>query len=421
MELFYIFSAILVISAFFAYINQRYIKLPGAIGLLLAGLLISLLVQALGELSPAFESLVESRLREIDFSEVLLEFMLSFLLFAGALHTDLDKLRKSKWPILVFATVGVLISTVVTGTAFYYLLQLLGQPIAYIYCLLFGALISPTDPIAVLGILKKAKIPKQLEVSITGESLFNDGVGVVVFIALFQVAQRGFENVSGAFIGELFLLEVGGGIGLGLLIGYVAFYFMKRLDHYQTEVLISLAVVTGGYTLAHLFHFSGPLAMVSAGLLIGNQGTQHAMSKITADYLTKFWEMIDEILNAVLFVLIGLELMIVTFHSSYLVIGLITTLIVLVVRYLALATPSYTLGFNRTFAPNTLYIMTWGGLRGGISIALALSLTPEMHRDFIVAITYTVVLFSLTVQGLTIEPFIKRLSKKKLVVKEVEA
>ena len=412
MEFFYIFSAILVISAIFAYINQKYIKLPGAIGLLLAGLLISLLVQGLGVVSPGFERAVEGWLSEIDFSEVLLEFMLSFLLFAGALHTDFEKLRQSKWPILVFATVGVMISTFITGTAFYYLLQLMGQPVAYIYCLLFGALISPTDPIAVLGILKKANIPKQLEVSITGESLFNDGVGVVVFIALFQVAQRGVENVSGGFIGELFLLEVGGGIGLGLLIGFIAFYFMKRLDHYQTEVLISLAVVTGGYSLAHFLHFSGPLAMVAAGLLIGNQGTQLAMSQITADYLTKFWEMVDEVLNAVLFVLIGLELMLIPFHSNYIVIGLISTVIVLLVRYIALAIPSYTLQLHRTFTPNTLPIMTWGGLRGGISIALALSLTTEMNRELIVAITYTVVLMSLMLQGLTIEPFIKRLSRK---------
>ncbi len=412
MELFHIFSAILVISAIFAYINQKFIKLPGAIGLLLAGLLLSLLVQGLGVISPGFEALVEGKIREIDFSEVLLEFMLSFLLFAGALHTDLEKLSASKWPILVFATIGVLISTFVTGTAFYYLLQLVGYQINYIYCLLFGALISPTDPIAVLGILKKAKIPKSLEVSITGESLFNDGVGVVVFIAIYQIAQQGIGNVEGSFIAELFLKEVGGGIVLGLLIGYIAFYFMQRIDHYQTEVIISLAVVMGGYSIAHFLHFSGPLAMVAAGLLIGNQGTQLAMSKQTADYLTKFWEMVDEVLNAVLFVLIGLELMMIPFHWDYILIGLVTTVIVLLVRYIALAIPSYTLRLNRAFEPNTLLIMTWGGLRGGISIALALSLTTEMHRELIVAITYSVVLLSLTMQGLTIEPFIKRLSRR---------
>lgn len=412
MEIFHIFSAILVISAIFAYINQKYIKLPGAIGLLLAGLLLSLVVQGLGAVSPQFETLVEEQLIELNFSEILLEFMLSFLLFAGALHTDLDKLRESKWPILIFATVGVLISTAVTGTIFYYLMQLLGQPIDYIYCLLFGALISPTDPIAVLGILKKANIPKSLEVSITGESLFNDGVGVVIFISIFQIAQQGLQNVEGSFVAELFLREVAGGIGLGLLIGYVAFYFMKRLDHYQTEVIISLAVVMGGYSLAHFLHFSGPLAMVAAGLLIGNQGAQLAMSKQTADYLTKFWEMVDEILNAVLFVLIGLELMVVEFRWEYALIGLVTTVIVIGVRYMALAVPSYTLGLHRTFAPGALSIMTWGGLRGGISIALALSLGTDMFRDEIVAITYTVVLLSLVVQGLTIESFIKRTSAR---------
>ncbi|GAA4442144.1 sodium:proton antiporter [Pontibacter saemangeumensis] len=416
MEFFHIFSVILVISAIFAYINQQYIRLPTAIALLLAGLLVSVLVQVAGAVSPAFEVLVEARLREIDFSEVLLEFMLSFLLFAGALHTDLERLAKSKWSIMVFATVGVAISTAVTGTAFYFLLQALGQPIDYIYCLLFGALISPTDPIAVLGILKKADIPKSLEVSITGESLFNDGVGVVVFISLFQIAQRGMANIEGSFIAELFVLEVGGGIGLGLLIGYIAFFFMRRIDHYQTEVLISLAVVTGGYSIAQLFHFSGPLAMVAAGLLIGNQGTKHAMSQQTADYLTKFWEMVDEVFNAVLFVLIGLELMLIPLRWEYALVGLVTTVIVLVVRYISLAIPSYTLQLHRTFTPGTLPIMTWGGLRGGISIALALSLTPEMHRDMIVAITYGVVLLSLVVQGLTIEPLIKRLSRDRVTV-----
>jgi len=416
MELFHIFSVILVISAIFAYINQQHVRLPTAIALLLAGLLVSVLVQVLGAASPGFEVWVEARLQEINFSEVLLEFMLSFLLFAGALHTDLEKLAKSKWTVIVFATVGVLISTVVTGTLFYYLLQLVGQPIPYIHCLLFGALISPTDPIAVLGILKKANIPKELEVSITGESLFNDGVGVVVFISLFQIAQRGMANIEGSFIAQLFLSEVGGGIGLGLLIGYIAFFFMRRIDHYQTEVLISLAVVTGGYSIAHFLHFSGPLAMVAAGLLIGNQGTKLAMSKQTADYLTKFWEMVDEVFNAILFVLIGLELMLIPFRWEYGVVALVTTAIVLVVRYVSLAIPSYALQLHRTFTPGTLPIMTWGGLRGGISIALALSLAPEMHRGMIVAITYAVVLLSLVVQGLTIEPFIKRLSKKRVAV-----
>ncbi|MCC9136704.1 cation:proton antiporter [Pontibacter silvestris] len=412
MELYHIFSAILVVSAFFAYINQKYIKLPGAIGLLLAGLFVSLVVQGIGALSPNFIEVVRDRLNDIDFSEILMDFMLSFLLFAGALHTDMKKLAASKWPILAFATIGVLISTFVTGSLFYYLLQFMNMPIDYIYCLLFGALISPTDPIAVLGILKKADIPESLETSITGESLFNDGVGVVVFTSLFQIAQQGAGDVELSFIGKLFLEEVGGGIALGLAVGYMAYHLMRRIDHYQTEVLISLAVVTGGYSIAQYLHFSGPLAMVVAGLFIGNQGTQHAMSEITADYLGKFWEMVDEIFNAVLFVLIGLELLLIEFHTNYVVVGLISTAIVMLVRYIALAIPSFALRLNKTFAPNTLSIMTWGGLRGGISIALALSLTQGMQREIITAVTYTVVLLSLTLQGLTIDPFIRRVSGK---------
>ncbi|QCR24446.1 sodium:proton antiporter [Pontibacter sp. SGAir0037] len=416
MELFHVLSAVLAASAFFAYINQKFIRLPGAIGLLLAGLFVSLVVQGIGMVSPAFIEVVRARLEAIDFSDFLMDFMLSFLLFAGALHTDLEKLSASKWPVLTFATVGVLISTAVVGTLFYYLLQLMGMPIDYIYCLIFGALISPTDPIAVLGILKKADIPESLEVSITGESLFNDGVGVVVFTSLYMIAQRGAANIEASFIGELFLEEVGGGLVLGLVVGYIAFRFMRKIDHYQTEVLISLAVVMGGYSLAQILHFSGPLAMVVAGLFIGNQGIEHAMSKTTADYLHKFWEMVDEIFNAILFVLIGLELLLIEFHAIYLLVGFITTGIVLLVRYIALAVPSFVLRLNRTFAPNTLSIMTWGGLRGGISIALALSLAQEMEREVITAITYAVVLLSLVVQGLTIEPFIRRVSRG--VVKE---
>ncbi|WP_347158020.1 cation:proton antiporter [Pontibacter chitinilyticus] len=412
MELFHIFSVILVISAAVAYINHKYIRLPAAIGLLLAGLFISLAVQALGAVWPDFTDLMQEKLASVDFSEILLEFMLSFLLFAGALHTDLKKLADAKWSIMLFATVGLLLSTFFIGSLFFCLLHLIGQPLDYIYCLLFGALISPTDPVAVLGILKKANIPEKLEVNITGESLFNDGVGVVVFISLYEIAQLGLENVDAAFVGKLFLEEAGGGIALGLLLGYIAFYFMRRIDHYQTEVLISLAVVTGGYSIAHYLHFSGPLAMVAAGLLIGNQGTKLAMSTQTADYLHKFWEMVDEIFNAVLFVLIGLELLIIPFRPEYLLIGFVTTGIVLLMRFLSIAIPSYALRLNKTFAPNTLLIMTWGSLRGGISVALALALAPEMYRNFIVAITYMVVLLSLTVQGLTIGPLVQKLTKR---------
>lgn len=417
MELFHILSAIIVLSAFCAYLNQKYIQLPITIGLMLAGLLLSAIVLGIGTLSPAFADAYAGKLQAIDFSEVLLDFMLSFLLFAGALHTDFEKLSKAKWPILSFATIGVILSTFIIGSILYYLLQLADYPLDYIYCLLFGALISPTDPVAVMGILKKAKVPESLEVKIIGESLFNDGIGVVVFLSLFQIAQVGIENVEASFIVELFALEVLGGIGLGLLIGYIGYFMMKRIDHYQTEVLITLAIVTGGYSLAQSLHFSGPLAMVAAGLLIGNQATRLAMSKQTKQYVERFWEMIDEILNAFLFVLIGLELVLIPFNSTFILIGLFATIMVLLVRYFVLALPSYALGFHKTFAPNALLIMTWGGLRGGISVALALSLSPGPQKNLLVTITYVVVLFSLLIQGLTIEKLIKRLSNKRLTAK----
>jgi CPA1 family monovalent cation:H+ antiporter len=310
-----------------------------------------------------------------------------------------------------FATLGVLLSTFLIGGAVYFLIPFFYEPVGFIYCLLFGALISPTDPIAVLGILKKAGVPKQLETKIVGESLFNDGVGVVVFLTLFQVAQQGLENVSGGEIGILLLEEIGGGIALGLVLGYFAWKLMKRIDHYQTEVLITLAVVFGGNTIAHWLHFSAPLAMVVAGLFIGNHGVKTAMSDLTIDYLTKFWEVIDEILNAVLFVIIGLELVIISFEGAYTWIGIIAIPLVLLIRAIALWLPSAALGLRKTYQQNTLRIMTWGGLRGGISIALALSLQEGMYREMFTSVTYIVVLFSIIVQGLTIAPYINHLKK----------
>ncbi len=411
LELFHIFSIILVLSALFSFINQKTLKLPTTISLMVAGLLLSVAIQLLHMVSPVFSDFITEELRTIDFSKFLLDFLLSFLLFAGAMHTDLDRLAKDRWPILSFATIGVLLSTFLVGTITYYTLYAFGIPINYIYCLLFGALISPTDPIAVLSLLKKANVPKSLEVKITGESLFNDGVGVVIFLTIYQIAERGMGNVSGMEIVELLGFEILGGIGLGLGIGYLGWKLMKSIDHYQTEVIISLALVMGGYSLAHYLHFSGPLAMVVAGLWIGNHAKETAMSEVTLDYVTKFWEITDEVLNAVLFVLIGLELVLISFNTKYIIVGVLSAVVVLGARYFSLALPSYLLGFKKTFTRNALPIMTWGGLRGGISIALALSLQPSPEKDLIVAVTYVVVLISLLVQGLTIERLIKRLNK----------
>ncbi|MGI9542722.1 MAG: cation:proton antiporter [Cyclobacteriaceae bacterium] len=417
LELFHIFSVIIVLSAVFSFLNQKSLRLPTTISLMIAGLVVSLVIQAGYYLSPAYANWITEKLGTIDFSKFLLDFLLSFLLFAGAMHIDLRRLAKDRGPILSFATFGVLLSTFAVGTIIYYALIGLGHPMAYIYCLLFGALISPTDPIAVLSLLKKVGIPKSLELKIAGESLFNDGVGVVIFITLFEVARRGIDQIGIMEVGELLLTEVAGGVLLGLVTGYLGFRLMKSLDHYQTEVLITLALVTGGYSLASYLHFSGPLAMVVAGLFIGNQARETAMSAITLDYVTKFWEIVDEVLNAILFVLIGLELLLIDFNLNYIVIGVIATVVVIGVRYVALAFPSYLLGFNKTFAPNTLAIMTWGGLRGGISIALALSLPDSPEKNLIVAITYIVVLVSLIVQGLSIEWLIKRLEKKSSLLK----
>lgn len=336
--------------------------------------------------------------------------MLGFLLFAGALHTDIKKLREAKWPILIYATAGILISTFLVAGAIYLLLPILFRPVDFIYCLLFGALISPTDPIAVLSILKKAGISESIETKITGESLFNDGVGVVVFLTLYNIANEGFAEVSTSEIIVLLTEEILGGIGLGLILGYVGFVMLKKIDHYQTEVLITLAMVMGGITLAPMFHFSGPLAMVVAGLFIGNKGALEAMSVETSDYVHKFWEMMDEILNAILFVLIGLELLVIPIEISFLYIGLCAIFIVLLSRFISLVTPSYVFRLKYEFPKKTFLIMTWGGLRGGISIALALSLRPEMEREMIVSVTYIVVLFSIIVQGLSLETLVKRLS-----------
>lgn len=418
MELVNIFSALLAVSAVFSFINHRYIKLPGTIGLMALALVLSLLVIAAGGIFPELIDHLQVLLGEIDFSDFLLDFMLGFLLFAGALHIDMARLRELKWPVMTFATVGILISTFMVGTMFYYLMVLFGLEIGYINAIIFGALISPTDPIAVLGIMKKAKLPPSVEMKISGESLFNDGIGVVIFVSLYHILETGGQEIDWGSVGTLFLEEVAGGIGMGLALGYLGIQFMRRIDHYQTEVMLSLAMVMGGYSLANYLHFSGPLAVVVAGLFIGNKGRETAMSDVTYDYLAKFWEMIDEILNAALFVLIGLELLIITFHREYFIMGLICSIAVVVLRYIALAIPSYIFRFNRTYTPKELMIMTWGGLRGGISIALALSLTLDMNREPIVAVTYTVVLFSILVQGLTLQKVINTVRKDNMITTE---
>lgn len=412
MSLLEIFSGILVLSSVFAFVNEKFIKLPGTIALMLMGLFFSIGVQIAGVFEPHLLEIAEEALENLDFSEILLEFMLSFLLFAGALHTDWHKLKVSRWPIITFATVGVIISTFTIGSLLYWALSLVSLELPFIYCLLFGALISPTDPIAVLGILKKANVPESMEIKIVGESLLNDGTGVVLFIVVSHLASGTTGDIS---IGQVVLIsleEIVGGLAMGVVSGMILYHMMKRIDHYQTEVLLTLAFVMGSYSLASSLHVSGPLAMVAAGLIIGNKGKANAMSNVTLDYTFKFWEIIDEIMNAALFVLIGLELLVIPFSGEAILLGIAVIFIVLLSRFLSIAVPSYALGFKKQFETNTLTIMTWGGLRGGISIALALSIPAEMNREFFVVVTYMVVLFSILVQGLSIEKVIQRIIKK---------
>ena len=412
MDYFLIITELVVLASVFGYINVRYIKLPTTIGLMVITILFTFGVFVLSYFDATLLNAEKYIINHVDFKTVLLDIMLSFLLFAGALHTNFEQLKIQRWPIIVFATLGTLASTFLVGTGMYYGVQLIGFEIKFIYCLLFGALISPTDPIAVLGILKQARVPKKLETKIVGESLFNDGVGVVVFLTVYNIAVKGEGEVTPLEILELFGIEVIGGILFGLLLGWITYRLMKSIDDYDIEVIITLATVMGGTVLAHKIHVSAPLAMVTAGLMVGNDTVRNsAMSKITENYVDKFWELIDILLNTILFVLIGMEILVLSFETSYVIAGLIAVPIVLICRYLSLIIPVKLFEKKLDFVPNTGLIMTWGGLRGGISIALALGLTDTMHREFFLVVTYVVVVFSIIVQGLSIGKLVQKLNK----------
>jgi CPA1 family monovalent cation:H+ antiporter len=337
--------------------------------------------------------------------------MLCFLLFAGALHINLEELSVQKGVISTLAVAGVVISMFVFGTTIYFVLGWLGLPLSYAWCVLFGALISPTDPVAVMGILKEAKVPPSLEIQIAGESLFNDGIGVVAFIVLREITVEG-EATSWGHITHLFLQEAVGGAVFGLVIGWVAFRLLKSVDNYRVEVMLTLALVMGGYALASVLHTSGPIAIVVAGLFIGNHGRAFAMSDVTRHHVDTFWELIDEILNALLFVLIGLELLVLTFTRDLFFAGLLAIPAILIARWVSVAGPVAVLRRWQKFAPGAVTIMTWGGLRGGISVALALSLPAGPERKIVLSVTYIIVIFSILVQGLTVESLVRRLVKK---------
>jgi CPA1 family monovalent cation:H+ antiporter len=393
----------LVVTALLAYLNHRFIGLPTAIGVMVIALGCSLALVALNALGITGLPLRYERslLHSIDFNEVLMQGMLSLLLFAGALHVDLSELKAYRWQIGAFAVLGTVLSTAAVGYGMWLALPWVGLQLPLVYCLLFGALISPTDPIAVMGILRTAGAPKNLELVIAGESLFNDGVGVVLFSLLLGVLASGVAP-SPAQAGALLLHEAGGGIAYGLALGYVTYRLLKSIDHYQLEVLLTLAAVTGGYALARHLHVSGPLAMVVVGLMIGNHGRKLAMSHTTRRYVDMFWELLDEILNAVLFVLIGMEVLMVDFSAGVLFAAAVAAMVTLLARLLTVALPVHALHRFFRLPQGAWKLLTWGGLRGGISVALALSLPHGPERNTVLSLTYCVVVFSILVQGLTV-------------------
>ncbi|HOY76728.1 MAG TPA: sodium:proton antiporter [Hyphomonadaceae bacterium] len=401
-------AAILItLTATLSWLNHKFLRLPSTVGLALMGVMASLLVLAIDFLTPRFHigESVRAFIATVDFEATLMQGMLSFLLFAGALHVDLSDLRRHRWQVGVLSTLGVLVSTAIVGFGLMWLTQLAGIELPLIWCLLFGALISPTDPVAVMGAMKHAETPPGLQATVSGESLFNDGVGVVVFsIILAAAAGDGF---SASHAASMFFIEAVGGAALGLAVGWIGFFAMRAIDDYPVELLVTLAMVMGGYALAQNLHISGPVAMAVAGLLIGNRGVALAMSDTTRDYVIKFWGLVDEILNAVLFLLIGLEGIALVGNTQFLLIGLASIPMVLVARAASTGAPLLlwrkSLPFQSTFP-----VLVWGGLRGGISIALALSLPSGPPKDLILTATYVVVLFSVLIQGSSINRVLPR-------------
>lgn len=418
-------------AAVFTLINITVLKLPSTIGLMAIALMMSVVILALGFVFPAVTGAAEHIVEAFDFKEVLLNVMLNFLLFAGALSVNLNTLLEEKWPVLVLATVGTLLSTFIVGSLVYYIFPLpfIGLEIPFIYCLLFGALISPTDPIAVLSLVKEYAISKKLEIKIAGESLFNDGVGVVVFLTILGIAEAQFGGdlvathgshgggeITASSVGLLFGREVIGGLLMGAVFGFLGFKLLDFIDndHVELEVLVTLTLVMVGGRIAELLHVSGPLAMVVMGLFIGNEGRDEKLANATGEYVFKFWHLLDEALNAILFILVGLEMIMIanTFSIDSIAIGVIGILIVLTARFIGVSVPVTVMRIWRKFEPKTIAILTWGGLRGGISVALALSLSEfewidHSVKETILFVTYCCVVFSILVQGLTIGKLLK--------------
>jgi CPA1 family monovalent cation:H+ antiporter len=414
MGTFDLIATLITLSAAFAYANRRLLKLPPTTGLMLIALTFAVALTGLGLAVPTASREARAVVDRLDLSGLLLHGMLGFLLFAGALHLQLAELGENRLLIGLLATAGVAASTALVGGLAWLLLPLLGLHLPLIHCLLFGALISPTDPIAVLALVKQVRAPKALEAQIAGESLFNDGVGVVLFLGLLEVAAGQDRAGPGTFV-RLFAREALGGAMFGLAVGWVTCRLLRPIDDYPVEILLTLAAVAGGYALAERLHLSAPIAVVVAGLVVGNAGRRLAMSPRTREHLDTFWGLIDEFLNAVLFVLIGLEVLIVTLSASYLAAGALMVPVVLFARLATVAPAVALLRLRRATAPGTVRVLTWGGLRGGLSVAMALALPPDLPgapphaRELILTMTYVVVAFSVLVQGLTAGWLIRRL------------
>ena len=406
MSIFELIATLVALAALFAFVNVHYLKLPSTIGLMLLALALSGAVMLLSFGVPELLETARSILLNYDFSAVLLDVMLSFLLFAGALEVNLRKLREERWPILLLATAGVLLSTVVVGVLAYAILPVLGLQIDFVYCLLFGALIAPTDPIAVLAMIRKSdtSIPKTLETKIAGESLFNDGIGVVIFLTILSVVQEGVGSVDPLGVLSLFATEALGGILFGAVLGYFGFVVLRYIDneHVELEVLVTLAMVLAGTQVAHALHVSAPLAMVVMGIFVGHSGRPAYMAEVAGSYVHKFWHVVDEALNAILFLLIGLEVLIIPWTLNYVYFGVAAIFIVVLGRLAGVGVPISMMRLYRSFEQGTVRILTWGGLKGGISVALALSLPDIPEKDLFVTATYSVVVFSVVVQGMTV-------------------
>lgn len=400
MTAFQIIAIVLTFAALAGYINHRYVKLPDAVGMMALALSMSLVAFTLGKTGLINTDWITDMLRQIDFTELLLNGLLSFLLFAGALHINITALREVRWAVALLATGGVVVSVFITGSLIWLVTDWLGLGLPYIYALLFGALISPTDAIAVLGILKSAKVSRRLYYKIGGESLFNDGTGIVVFMVLLGIAQSETE-VTASSVTLLFLREVFGGILLGFAAGWGTYALIRRIDEYRVEVMLTLALVAGGYALAQAIHVSAPVTIAVAGLIIGNHGRERIMSERTRVRLDLFWELLDEILNAVLFILVGLQLVVIPLTLQDAGLGIFAIIAVLFGRWLSVSGLIHLLGFWQPFERGTITLLTWGALRGGISIALALSLPFGPAKDIILSMTYVVVVFSILVQGTT--------------------